>query len=515
MIFRGFVNFAWFLLKCSLLAGLIGGVLYLPHLHRRVDEEVRRRVEAQFAEHYARHRPELQVTVRSAELVQGRGILVRGLRICERGVEGPAGEPLLLPEVFLTCATEIEELLGGELEVTQVVLRRPTLRIAHRPDGSWSAAKLLPLPQSSQRPPEVRVEEGTIEIVDPPRPAFVVRDFTCTLGAGGNPHVQAGADPRLREFSASFAANMLRQVEVSGRVDPHRPQWSAGGSIKGLEISPELCEVLPAEWASKLAQLGSLRGQGEADFRVSYEPDAESPLEFHVAGRLTRARLDDPRLPHSLTDIRAEFTCDNQGWEVRNAFARSGQSELQLSCRRQGYEDKGPLWLKAGFRDLDLDPKYVRLLPEVLQEQWRRYLPSGRIHADVDLSFDGSKWHPEATIQCLSVGFSYEKFPYRLDYSQGTIELKKDVLTAHLTGYGGGPADPRGRGGPPALLGLLWVAEGPRRGHPAGRETAGGDAQEDPRRGPLLGAAGDAELLRRALAGPTPPSRCTAISWPG
>jgi hypothetical protein len=456
-------------LKCSLLAGLIGAVLYLPHLRRRVDEEIRRRIEAKLAEHYAQHQPDLKVTVRSAELVQGKGILVRGLKVCERKIEGLSGELLSLEEVFLTCPTEIEELLKGEPEVAQVVIRRWTLRDTRRDDGSWSAARLLPLPRSGQRSPEVRLEAGTIEIVDPPRAPLVLRDVTGTLAAAADPMFGAGLptppesvprsgdrgttspdrDPtsgtttpgvnsRMRKFSAQFVANMLRRVEITGLVDPHRPQYAVSGSVEGLDISPELAEVLPAELASKLSALGSLRGQGSLDFDVSYDPQSESPCRFRVSGQLARARLDDPRLPHSLTDIRADFTCDNQGWQVRNVFARSGQSELQLSCRREGYDAKGPLRLKAEVRDLDLDPKYVDLLPdEKLQAQWNRYLPSGQIHADLDLSYDGTRWDPEVTIRCLSVAFSCDKFPYRLERSQGTIELKKDVLAASLTGYSG------------------------------------------------------------------------------
>jgi hypothetical protein len=454
-------------LKCSLLAGLIVGVLYLPHLHRRVDEEIRRSIESRLARHYAQHQPGLQVSVRSAELVRGKGILVRGLKVRDGGIEGPARELLDLDEVFLACSTEIDQLLKGEPEVAEVVLRRPTLRVARRADGSWSAARLLPLPRSGRRSPEVRVEAGTIEIADPPRAVLTLRDVACTLApapeppsadpraadpgtrgdarepdasqpvAGEPDAAPTRSNPHLRKFSATFVADKLGQVQVSGMVDPHRPEWSLGGSVEGLDVSPELCEALPVELGSRLACLGSLRGQGKLDFQASYDPDAESPYQFQVAGKLTQARLDDPRLPYWLTDIRADFACDNRGWEIRDLFARSGQSELQLSCRREGWGGKSPLQLKARLRDLDLDPKYVDLLPEALQKQWYRYLPSGRIHADVDLSSDGDNWYPDVTIQCLSVAFSYEKFPYRLEDSRGTIELSNDVLRAHLTGYTG------------------------------------------------------------------------------
>ena len=61
-IVKSAVDFGWFLLKYSLVAGLIGGALALPQLFRRVDEVVRRRIEAKLAQHYAG----LKVTVHAA-----------------------------------------------------------------------------------------------------------------------------------------------------------------------------------------------------------------------------------------------------------------------------------------------------------------------------------------------------------------------------------------------------------------------------------------------------------------
>lgn len=433
-IIRVVVNSVWFLLKCGLLAALIAAVLALPHLDRRVDEEIRRRIQAALAAHYSRQ-PGLKVTLRSAELVRGKGIVLRGLKISEPAVQGPEGELLQFEEVFLTCPTEIPELLKAELQIRGIVIRRPTLRVVRRPDGSWSAAKLLPLPRSGQPAAEVVLERGTVEIVDPPRAPLVLREVSCRLASAAP--AQSGAPPGMRSFSARFVADMLGQVELSGMVDPHRPQWTIAGSVQGLEFSPELVQALPAELAAKLPPVSSLRGQARLEFTTSHDPDAPTPYRFQVSGHLTGARLDDPRLPHSITDIRAGFRCDNEGWEVPSLSARCGQSEFQLSWRRQGFDGQGPIRLKAELRDLELDAKYVELLPEVLQDQWHRYRPSGRIHAQVDLSYDGSSWHPDVAIQCLSVAFSYDRFPYRLESSQGTIELKNDVLTASLIGYSG------------------------------------------------------------------------------
>jgi hypothetical protein len=133
------VNSCWFLFKWGVLGAVIGTVFAVPHLNRRVDDEIRRRVEAQIAQHYEN----LKSTIRSAELVPGRGILVRGLAMVEPDAEGPRAELLQADEVFFTCPTELDKLIQGDTEVSRVVLRRPTLRVTRRPDGSWSLDKLL------------------------------------------------------------------------------------------------------------------------------------------------------------------------------------------------------------------------------------------------------------------------------------------------------------------------------------------------------------------------------------
>ena len=96
----------------------------------------------------------------------------------------------------------------------------------------------------------------------------------------------------------------LRHVELQGMVDPDRKSWSIRGSIDGLDVSPELREALPDPLAARLAALGELRGQGALSFRAADDPSTDLALQWEVSGQLTRARLDDARLPHPLTDMK-------------------------------------------------------------------------------------------------------------------------------------------------------------------------------------------------------------------
>ncbi len=432
LIFKGPINFCWLIFKWGLLLGVIGVIVAVPYFYHRVDEEIRRRVEAKFARHYA----DLKVMVRSAELVEGEGIEVRGLSILELGAEGPRAELLHLEEVFLACRTELNELVNQELEITHITIRRPTLRITHRPDGSWSTAKLLPLPKLSRHPPAVTIENGTIEIFDPlknPAGTLMLRDVNLSISA---PEA-AEFGPDTRTLKGALTGDYLRQVELKGMVDPIAERWDVSGHIERLEISPEFRAALPAAIADKLTALGTLRGEGNIEFRVSDNPSGDSPYLFDLSGRLARGRMADPRLPYPLTEMRAKVHLDNEGFTIEQLSANSGQATLRLSCRRTGYDESSPLALEAEIRQLELDRQLLDMLPKEIQDQWYKYLPAGHVHADVKLSYDGRNWQPDLAVRCLDVSFTYHKFPYRLEHGKGTLELKDDVLRVNLTAVSG------------------------------------------------------------------------------
>ncbi|MGD0384165.1 MAG: hypothetical protein ABSA77_11630, partial [Thermoguttaceae bacterium] len=137
------INFCWFFFKWGLVVCAIGAVAAVPYFYRRVDEEIRHRIEALFAQHYTGLKP----TVGSAELVAGQGIRVRDLSIVEPGASGPRAKLAHVEEMFIACQTDVKELICRDPVVTHVTLRRPTIWATRRPDGTWSAAKLFPPPR--------------------------------------------------------------------------------------------------------------------------------------------------------------------------------------------------------------------------------------------------------------------------------------------------------------------------------------------------------------------------------
>ena len=356
-------------------------------------------------------------------------------------LEGPRAEILNVESLFLSSHFQVQDLIhGGEPEVTHVLVRHATLHMICRPDGSWNASPLWPLPHFSDRPPEVKYEDGIVEIVNltkSPSSVLTVRNINLTLTAPlGPPPV--GRRPSPRQLRGSVTSEYCHQASVEGLVDTDGGPWSLAGSVEGLAISPELGQALPGVLSERLAKLGTLRGQATLGFRVGYDPAAATALRFDISGRLVQGNVDDPRLPHPLTDLRAAFRVSNEGIAVDNLLASCGPSAVRIaSYRRAGFDESCPQWLEAQFRDLELDHRLMDALPEPLKQPWIDFLPSGRVHVELKLAYDGRTWQPEASLQCLGVSFSYHKFPYRLERATGEITLKENVLQTDLVAYSG------------------------------------------------------------------------------
>ncbi len=437
------INFCWFWFKWGLITSVVGAALLVPYFYHRLDEEIRVRLEQKLTKAY----PDLHVKVRSAMLMKGEGIVVRGLTIVDPAAEGPGAEILSLEECFLSCRTDLQNLMTGEPDITRITIRRPTIRLTRRADGRWSTAKLVPFPKLSADdgpPPEVRIENGTIEIFDPWRAVsntVTLRDVNLTIAAHEEGSRQKAEDRGRNSDSlhveGTLSGDVFRQVVFNGEVDPSRPYLDLVGKIEGMEISPELRGMLPEASGDSAALLGSLRGQLQTSFHIRYDDSQATPWQFDALANLARGRIDDPRLPHPLTDIRASIHANNQGFEINDLTARSNQASIQLACIGRGYAQGSPIDLHGTLRQLDFDRSLFDRLPEDMQAHWLKFRPEGQVDADVHLIYDGTDWKPELHVRCLNVSFAHHKFPYRLDRGRGTIDLRDNRLQINMTAYSG------------------------------------------------------------------------------
>lgn len=412
------------------------GVAAAVHFYQRIDEEIRRETEKQFSQHYAK--VGLNVQVRSAQRVEGKGIRLFDVRVVEPGVEEPRATLFSCEEVFVECSTDLQMLAARTLDVHRVLVRKPCIHATRQPDGSFSSSKLLPPPSVGENTPVVVVEDGTFKIFDPlkcPAAGFTLRDINLT----STPRRESPTAADIREVQGSLLGDHVQKVDFQGRIDARTFAHAFTGHLEGLDVSPELRASLPASLGAKLTALGEFRGRMELNFSVNHDPAAIEPYQFDLAGTLANGRLDDSRLPHSLNDIRATVHVSNAGIAVDDLYAKGNQATLTIkSFRKTGFESNGPMSLSGEIRQFVLDRQVCAILPESLQERWRKIWPSGEINADFQADFDGQTWHAkDLSVECVKVSFSHKRFPYQLEYGNGKVDLKDDVLTIGLTAYAG------------------------------------------------------------------------------
>ena len=312
--------------------------------------------------------------------------------------------------------------------------------MTRRPDGSWSIAHLAPLPKlDDDALPEIRFENGTIEIFDPTKAvacALTLRDVNVALAPLADPKTDGtvsmpSTTTRRLRVEGSASGDYFHQVSFNGEIDPDRPDLNVRGKIDGVEISPEMRNVLPDGVGTNLSVLGALRGETEVGFWVKYDPQAMERWTFDFTGQLTRGRIDDPRLPHALTEIRATAHVDNGGFSIQEFKARSNQAVLSLTCKG-GFRPSSPMTINADVSQLALDEQFQAILPHKFQEAWHKLRPEGVIDASVTLRYDGHDWQPQVRIACRDVSFAPHKFPYRLEHTTGLLEVKDDLLHMDL-----------------------------------------------------------------------------------
>ncbi len=407
------------------------------YLQSRIHEEIRHEIERRFAEHYSGYR----VSVRQARLREGRGIEIYGLQIATAdGAERLA----YVEEVFAACPVKMEDLLcGAKPPARQVWMRGLKLWTRQQDDGSWDLARLWPPPRLSTCAPPLLIRDAELEAVvahgrTPRRVTFRQLQLDVIPGEPGSGN--AAPDARAAggmEVRAVAKGDHFETLRLQAQLQPLGGGFQAWGSLEGLRFSTDLLDLLPSAWREQTAGIEMVGGRTDLHFRVS--GDAQNLLaRYVVEGSLSGGQLADRRLPYRFHGVKSDFYCDEQRLVVKQLTARTGNSSLQMSLERRGWDESSPLAIHARAWQLALDGRVVECLPKDLQASWRKYFPAGTINADVQLRFDGQRWQAAGEVDCLDVSFAYHKFPYRLERSQGKLSLQNNELTIQLEALAGG-----------------------------------------------------------------------------
>lgn len=420
-----------FYLKWGAIVALLAGCFYALVLYRQLDEQLRREVESRLAQCF----PKLKVRVYSAQFVAGEGIRVRGLQVFDPTAGQDSKLLAEIDEVFLAGPMDYQSLLAKQVPLQRVLVRRPRIRLVHLPEGGWNIEKIFPIPQGMGEPVPVQIENGTAEILDlrrDPATRIALRDVQLT--AVPAKRQQQGRLETSWQLRGTMTGDFVRRIAVEGTINSGAPGVRLVGQVDSLEVCPELNAALPLEVASNLETVRSLRAQVSLNFQLFLVSQGNWQILYDVAGQLNQGRLDDPRLPHPVADIRASFWCRNSGIEVQNLCATMGPTMIQVStAKRHGWAADAPFSLQATLLNLQIDPAFLPLLPAVVQNEWPKYFPEGVANLRVQVSSDGQGIDLRVTADVKDASFAYHKFPYRLQGVTGRLELTPERLTIRLT----------------------------------------------------------------------------------
>jgi hypothetical protein len=129
----------WMLVRWALPITVAGVVAAGAIGSSRLGEEVRSRVQQRLAQEF----PTLAVQVQGASLVEGEGIVVRGVSLVDPKLAKECRQMLWVDEVRLACSTNLTDLISGATRISAVRLRRPVLHAVRQAQGGWTVAGLL------------------------------------------------------------------------------------------------------------------------------------------------------------------------------------------------------------------------------------------------------------------------------------------------------------------------------------------------------------------------------------
>jgi hypothetical protein len=426
--------------QIAILLGLLGLAVTVCVMYclGRMDEEIRAEVERRFRAHY----PTLSVNVRSARWFEGQGIRIRGVSIVAPTGDVRRAELAYVEEILAVSNANLKDLVLSEIPIEKVVFRGLTVHSTRESDGQWSGWRLWPPPSFSDTPPEVRFENAQIKLIDPrlgDAAALVLRDINLdvspTLTAPtANTNGKSDVHYQVR---GALSSDHFRRATIDGSFRESDGRWSCSGGVENLTLSPELWQSLPQEMLAKLPKDTTVRGRTSFRFEAATAEREGAPARFAAAGDFSDVRVSDWRLPYPIIDFQGTAYIDEEQLRIDKATARCGPAFVQLSYRRDGWSADAhqSLWLRG--RDLPLDPKLIRALPDGVT-LWEMLQPTGTINLEATLTYDGLDWQPEARLDLVDTSFAYEGFPYRLVRGKGRIEHHGDELSINVSALASG-----------------------------------------------------------------------------
>ncbi len=398
----------------------------------RLGEEVRLRIQQRLAAAF----PHLTVQVQGASLVEGEGIVVRGVSLVDPTLPKESRQLVWVDEARLSCSTQLADLVAGNPRISAVRVRRPIVHAVRGPDGVWTVARLVSRRGAGAAlPVPVVIEDATVHVDEPARGArAVVRQVAVELEPDDS---SGGATVR-----ASAAGDVFERGSLTGRVDIASGTFDLRGTLQAIEVSPRIMSLVPpaADDAAAAARqaIAGLRGRVHLEWQAAGALAAPEAWAVSASGRLESGRFEHASLPFAMSDVTVAFHGDRTGLTFDQLEAHAGSTLLRGSGRYGGWTGAADFDLLVEAERLVVGRHWEGLLPEAMASQWNKLLPAGEIDLRAQVSRRQGVVDPHVSLRCRNLSLTHYRFPYRLDRTVGTVVLEGGNLSIHLTGQAGG-----------------------------------------------------------------------------
>ncbi len=461
------INTCWYFFKLGIAIMVMIVVAVGFHFYSRMDHEICRQVQQTLAKQF----PHLNVSVGAARLVEDRGIAIHDLVISETSANRLQSNLLVVDEMMLDCDVQLTQLMKGRPAIRRVIVRHPQVWISRESDGSFNLGSLWPPPQCGDSPPQILIEDARITLIDRKNPQAVpiaLHDVNLTIQAKAHNAptdgaMQARPAIAICEVHGTLGGPHFEEAEFNAICNLAEQSISGTGKFTKLKLTKELFSWAQAFGGPQLAQV-ELQGTLNGEFSASYQLNSTTRPQVEAKFALEDGRFKHPRLPRALTDLSCEIRLQGESTFIDGLRCNCGSSGLALQLERRGWQASAPMSMSARAENFSLDQKVYESLPPALQEQWMKYKPTGVVDADLQVTFDGYEWRPQAMLTGRNLEFESDKFPYRVNNGSGTLGYvpktanEPAVVTIDLVGYGGGqPLRFSGQVFNPQPGALFWV----------------------------------------------------------
>jgi AsmA-like C-terminal region len=411
-------------------------------------------------------------------------LTLRDTRINQH-IDGAMFQTLRIP--WLKVLVNTRKLLRGELDVREVAVVQPSLRLCQRRDGTWNLRGLIAYPWPGpwlDKTPPILIEKGTVELVcredgptDPGaisaaprgpaggagRSATILRDVSIRIE-----QVHVGAF--LYRFEGSAKGDILDRLKLNGTVELDTGRVTLDGDLSGLTLSEAIRQRVPPEARPAFDALALKGGVIDLD-RVQASYDVNAPagrgLHYAVKARLREGVWHCPKLPYPVNNLSADVDIEDGILTLHRVEGSNGTTALRAKGRMQlGDPRREPIELHVELNDLELDDRLRAWTPQKFLELWDLFRPSGLVGAEIDVAraVPGGPTELGVRVTCHDVAVNYRHFPYPLDHLRGTLTLEKRRLTVDVQtlSVGGRPLRMTGtidEPGPDAVVKLDVTAE--------------------------------------------------------